>query len=240
MDINAAINNSYSPGGVYLRGNPAVTTATSAQSHSNADKPQEGISSANPPDTRDTSSTGANGEQQDTVSSSSQPEKQPSTSEKQLTQAEFQLLTELKQTDTEVKRHEMAHVAAGGSLITSGASFTYKRGPDGKNYAVAGEVSIDTSAIPGDPGATQQKMKQVKRAALAPASPSAQDLKVAASATSRAAKASAELAILMAEEQAAARETRAFGNTNMKQASDSYTRVNNLPEGETSTFQLAV
>ncbi len=132
----------------------------------------------------------------------------------------------------------MAHVAAGGSLITSGASFTYQRGPDGKSYAVAGEVSIDTSAVPGDPQATLQKMQQVKSSALAPANPSAQDLKVASNATSRAAKASSELTILMAEKQAADKETQAFGS--LKQASDSYTRINNLPEKDSSTFKLAV
>jgi len=165
-------------------------------------------------------------------------EQKTSAPDKPFTQAEIQLLAELKQADTEVRNHEMAHVAAGGGLITSGASFAYKRGPDGRNYAVAGEVGIDTSPVPGDPQATLQKMQQVKSAALAPASPSSQDIKVASQATALASKALAELTLVRAKEMAAARETRAFGN--LKQASDTYARVNNLPEKENSTFKLAV
>jgi SprA-related family len=156
----------------------------------------------------------------------------------QLTQAELQLLMELEQRDTEVRNHEMAHIAAGGSLITSGASFTYQRGPDGQNYAVGGEVSIDTSAIPGDPKATAQKMRQVRNAAMAPASPSSQDLKVASKAAALAAKASSELTMLQARQQAESNEASAFGD--LKQASDAYTKINNLPEKDTSTFKLAV
>jgi hypothetical protein len=50
---------------------------------------------------------------------------------------EIKLLEALKKADAEVRQHEMAHVAAGGRYITSGASFNYKQGPDGKNYAVS-------------------------------------------------------------------------------------------------------
>lgn len=165
-------------------------------------------------------------------------EQKPSAPDKPFTQAEIQLLAELKQADTAVRNHEMAHVAAGGGLITSGASFSYKKGPDGKNYAIAGEVGIDTAPVPGDPQATLQKMQQVKSAALAPASPSSQDIKVASQATALASKALSELTLVRAEEMAAARETRAFGNR--KQASEAYIRVNSLPETENSTFKLAV
>ena len=52
--------------------------------------------------------------------------------------------------------------------IAGAPRFRFVRGPDGKFYAVAGEVSIDTSAVPGNPRATIRKMQQVKRAALAP------------------------------------------------------------------------
>ncbi|MCP4669999.1 MAG: hypothetical protein GY857_01725, partial [Desulfobacula sp.] len=86
----------------------------------------------------------------------------------ELTQSEMLLLQDLKQTDTKVRQHEMAHIAAGGQYITTGAHFTYKQGPDGRNYVVGGEVGIDTSPVPGDPQATIQKMSQVKNAALAP------------------------------------------------------------------------
>lgn len=155
-----------------------------------------------------------------------------------LTREALQLVEQLKRTDREVRQHEMAHVAAGGRYITSGTNFSYKQGPDGKRYAVAGEVGIDTSPVPGDPRATIQKMRQIKTAALAPAHPSSQDLKVASNATSSLTKALSELLILQAKEQAGARETMATGTP--KQASDSYEKVSTLPENNTASFQIAV
>ena len=62
-------------------------------------------------------------------------------------------------------------------------SFQYQTGPDGKRYAVGGEVPIDVSSVEGDPRATLAKMQQIRRAALAPASPSGQDRAVAAQAS---------------------------------------------------------
>lgn len=155
-----------------------------------------------------------------------------------LTNAEMRLVEQLQQVDREVRSHEMAHIAAGGRYITSGANFSYQRGPDGKNYAVGGEVSIDTAPIPGDPEATIQKMRQIKSSALAPASPSSQDLKVAAKASTITSQALSELMILNAKQQAESNEESVFGN--LKNASDTYAKVNNLPENDTSSFQIAV
>jgi hypothetical protein len=154
------------------------------------------------------------------------------------TQAEIQLIEELKQIDTKVRQHEMAHIAAGGKYITSGANFTYQRGPNGKNYAVGGEVGIDTSPVPGDPEATIKKMRQVKSAALAPADPSAQDLKVAANAMSEVSKALSELIVSQAEDRAAANEEKAFGP--LKKAVASYERTSGLSGEENPSFQIAV
>ena len=81
-------------------------------------------------------------------------------------------------------------MAAGGRYITGGASYTYERGPDGAEYAVGGEVGIDTSPVPGNPEATAEKMRIVRAAALAPSDPSAADLAVAASAAEAEAPAS--------------------------------------------------
>lgn len=100
----------------------------------------------------------------------------------------------LKAIDAEVRAHEAAHLAAGGGLVRGGASFTYARGPDGRQYAVGGEVTIDSGAVPGNPRATIAKAEQVKAAALAPANPSPQDHAVAAAAEQMAAQASADLA----------------------------------------------
>ncbi len=154
------------------------------------------------------------------------------------TQAEIKLIEELKTIDTKVRQHEMAHIAAGGKYITSGANFTYQRWPNGKNYAVGGEVSIDTSSVPGDPEATIKKMRQVKNAALAPADPSSQDLKVAAKAMSAVSKALSELIISQAEDQASVNEEKALGP--FKKAADSYEKVSALPGKGISSFQTAV
>lgn len=101
-------------------------------------------------------------------------------------------LRELKRIDAVVQRHERAHRAVGGSY-TGPATFTYKTGPDGRPYAVAGEVRIDASAVPGDVEATVAKMRVVIAAALAPVDPSPQDRAVAARASARLQEASAAL-----------------------------------------------
>lgn len=181
--------------------------------------------------------TAAGQENRDTSNGSIRPE-QTAPDGTQLTDQELRLVEQLKTIDQEVRQHEMAHLAAGAGLVTSGAQFSYKTGPDGQRYAVAGEVGIDTSAVPGDPRATMEKMQQIKRAALAPASPSAQDLRVAAKATATAAEAAGELTMLMAQQQSSRDETKALGSA--RQAADTYSKVNTLPEGETHTFQLAV
>lgn len=98
---------------------------------------------------------------------------------------------ELKQRDAEVRRHEQAHVRAGGTLAGV-PSYEYVRGPDGRQYAVNGEVSIDTGEA-GTPEATIRKMELVIRAALAPGDPSAQDRAVAAEARQAKVQAEAEL-----------------------------------------------
>lgn len=100
---------------------------------------------------------------------------------KGLTRDDVAKLTQLKARDVEVKAHEQAHLSAAGGHATGGASYTYEKGPDGHSYAVGGEVGIDVSKE-SNPNATIQKMQTVKRAALAPASPSSTDRQVAAQA----------------------------------------------------------
>ncbi len=112
----------------------------------------------------------------------------------ELTPEEQAHVNELRARDREVRAHELAHLAAAGPHARSGASFSFETGPDGRRYAVAGEVSIDTSEVSGDPEATLAKARQVQRAAMAPAEPSAQDRRIAAEAAAMAAQASAELA----------------------------------------------
>jgi len=108
-------------------------------------------------------------------------------------------LQQLKSRDREVRAHEAAHIAAGGSLIRGGANFKYQRGDDGVNYAVGGDVSIDISKG-SDPHKNLQKAEVVQRAALAPATPSATDHAVAAQANQMAAIARIEIARLNQEQ----------------------------------------
>jgi hypothetical protein len=107
--------------------------------------------------------------------------------------AEQAMIAELKQRDAEVKIHEQAHASVGGQLAGS-PSYTFQTGPDGKKYAIGGEVQIDVSVVPDDPQATIAKMQQVKAAALAPAQPSGADRQIAAEASRNISEAQAELA----------------------------------------------
>ncbi len=113
-------------------------------------------------------------------------------SEEDLEPEDKQQVNELKKRDAEVKTHEQAHMAAGGAIVQGGASYQYQRGPDGKMYAVGGEVKIDVSPE-RTPEGTIRKMQQVKRAALAPAQPSGTDRAVAARAAQVEVKARSEL-----------------------------------------------
>ena len=61
-------------------------------------------------------------------------------------------------------------------------------------------MPVDVSPVAGDPNATIQKMRIVKRAAMVPAEPSGQDRAVAARAAAEEAKARNELSQMKAEE----------------------------------------
>jgi hypothetical protein len=110
-----------------------------------------------------------------------------------LTEEQRLEIQKLKDRDREVRNHEQAHLSAAGGIAVSGASFTFAIGPDGQRYAVGGEVGIDTSTVPNNPEATLRKAETIRRAALAPAQPSAQDYNVASKAAAMARKASLEM-----------------------------------------------
>jgi len=124
-----------------------------------------------------------------------------------LTPEQQQVVAELERTDAEIKRHEQAHASAGGPYAGA-PSYDYTRGPNGRLYAVGGDVQIDAAPIPGNPEATIQKMQIVRRAALAPANPSPQDQRVAAIAQQRITEARREQSELELEERQAAAEQR--------------------------------
>lgn len=109
-----------------------------------------------------------------------------------LSDAEKRELQDLKRRDAEVRAHELAHTAAAGRFAKGGANFELERGPDGKFYAVGGHVNLDAGEE-AEPRDTIDKMQTIRRAALAPGDPSAQDRSVAAKATVTEAKARREL-----------------------------------------------
>jgi hypothetical protein len=111
-----------------------------------------------------------------------------------LTEDEQALVDQLRARDREVRAHEAAHQASGGTL-TGGARFAYQTGPDGRSYAVGGEVAISLSAG-RTPEETIQRARQIRAAALAPADPSGQDLQVASEAAAIELQAQLELAQL--------------------------------------------
>lgn len=102
-------------------------------------------------------------------------------------------LERLKERDKEVKQHEEAHKRAAGTLLSVGPTYEYTIGPDGKKYAVSGDVQIDIAEVKGNPEATINKARQIRRAALAPENPSPQDKRIAAKATEMELKAQREL-----------------------------------------------
>lgn len=115
-----------------------------------------------------------------------------------LTEEEKAVVEKLKATDQKVRAHESAHAAAGGQFAGA-PTFTYQQGPDGRRYAIGGEVSIDVS--PGrTPEETARKADQIRAAALAPADPSGQDRAVAAAAAQLKAQALADGAAQRREE----------------------------------------
>ena len=122
----------------------------------------------------------------------------PATNNQELTPEEKKIVRDLKARDREVRAHEQAHKTAGGPYA-SAPTYETVRGPDGRQYAVSGEVKIDSSPE-NDPEDTIRKMEVVIRAALAPAQPSPQDRQVAQQARQTLIEARAELRDQRSEE----------------------------------------
>ena len=126
----------------------------------------------------------------------------------ELSSEELRVVRDLTTRDTQVKTHEAAHQAAGGGMIGA-ASYTYQQGPDGKMYAIGGEVPISVKS-----GATPEEnianARQIMAAAMAPANPSPQDYAVASSARVMQIKAEQQLAREKLEEMSG---TKAYDNT---------------------------
>lgn len=121
------------------------------------------------------------------------PEAQPPSGDEQMQR-------ELEARDREVRAHELAHHAAAGDLAAGGPSYTFQTGPDGKRYAIGGEVKIRLQKG-RTPEETIRNMQRVIRAANAPESPSGPDRAVAGQAARIATEARNELRQQRREEQ---------------------------------------
>lgn len=163
----------------------ATTSTNSSDSSTEEDSNVQG---------RDTVSLSPNGLRlsQNPPDSAKKVQQSPESANNGMTPDEQRMILELKKRDLEVKNHEQAHLAAAGQYAAGGPSYTYQTGPDGKRYAVGGEVPIDTGKE-RTPEQTIQKMRAVRAAALAPANPSGADRQIAATASSREAEARQEM-----------------------------------------------
>lgn len=132
------------------------------------------------------------------------------------------IVRSLQARDQQVRAHEQAHLAASGGLATSGASYTYQKGPDGVSYAIGGEVSIDISTG-RTPEETIARAITIRAAALAPADPSGQDRAVAAAASQLEQQARGELLSKASEELQAKLKSAYEGNSENSKA-----RINEL------------
>jgi len=132
---------------------------------------------------------------------------------------EEKLVNELAERDSEVKAHESAHQAAGGGM-TGAASYTYQQGPDGKMYAIGGEVSISSPAA-STPEEAIKNARQIAASAMAAGDPSPQDFAVASSARMMEIKAEQQLAKKNLEE--------IEGRKSYQNSSNSYDQEKKIP-----------
>lgn len=106
------------------------------------------------------------------------PEIKEENSSGNLTEEEKKQAEELKKRDQEVRQHEQAHIRASGGNNIGSPQYEYVTGPDGKRYAVGGEVKVDMSKE-DTPEETLEKAREIERGALASDEPSPEDRKVA-------------------------------------------------------------
>lgn len=147
----------------------------------------------------------------------------------ELSSEERQQVQKLRQIDQRVRAHEQAHLSAAGSYAEGGPNFEFKKGPDGKRYAVSGSVQLDTSKAK-TPEKTIQKMRRIRKAALAPANPSPQDRKVASQATKK---------MNQARQEQRQNETDSAGTQNESEISEPTSRQNSAENsGEPSISEI--
>ena len=98
----------------------------------------------------------------------------------QLSEAEKRVVAELQQRDREVRNEEQRHAAPAGQFGGQ-PQYVFKRGPDGKLYAVEGKVPI-TVNVSGTPEDQEKALRRVQAAAVSVQSPSSGDTRAVAGA----------------------------------------------------------
>ena len=111
-----------------------------------------------------------------------------------LSPEEKRIIAELEARDRAVRNEEERHAATAGQF--GGApQYTYRRGPDGKMYAVEGKVPIRLGNAGGTPEEQEKALRRVQAAAVSVQAPSSGDYAaVAGAATSLAAQEKGEAA----------------------------------------------
>lgn len=165
-----------------------------------------------------------------TSGSSSQDQTTGEAGHKALSARDQEIIRELKKRDAHVRAHEEAHLAVAGQYARSGINLTYEVGPNGVRYAVGGDVKISISDA-STPEATIRKMETVRRAALAPADPSAADRQIAAEALSKELHAVEELQTEQKTGTGTNSTGKAQGQTGGPQASSSSNTSSATPKG---------
>ncbi len=102
------------------------------------------------------------------------------TSESELSPEARASLRELQSIDRAVRTEEQTHAAVAGAYGST-PQYTYVRGPDGRQYAVGGSVSVDTSSAV-TPEQAQQAAGAVAAAAASVNTPSSADFQAVAQA----------------------------------------------------------
>ncbi|WP_445682072.1 putative metalloprotease CJM1_0395 family protein [Radicibacter daui] len=98
--------------------------------------------------------------------------------EQQMDSGEKAQLAELRARDASVRKEEQTHAATAG-VYAGSPQYKFERGPDGRQYAVEGSVSVKISAATlSSPEKAAAALKTIQDAALSPENPSAGDLSV--------------------------------------------------------------
>ena len=98
----------------------------------------------------------------------------------QLSPAEKRIVAELQERDREVRNEENRHKAAAGKFAGE-PQYVYRRGPDGKLYAVEGKVPINVN-VTGTADERTAALRRVEAAAVSVQSPSSGDFTAVATA----------------------------------------------------------